>query len=193
MTEPQSPIATSPLTHEMDVRRLKSGGDHLMIQPKKNVLKALAEAHDLLEITQFEAKLVVRPWRKNGARLTGQFKANVVHPCSVTLKPVPQSIKAEFEANFAPLADAQRITPQRDVSDGATLYDIDDDGPDYFEGATIDVGAAIEEFFGLELDPFPRADDAALPNEVQLTPEVEAAEKPSPFAGLANWKPKADN
>lgn len=192
MVEPQTPMAISPLSHEMDVRRLKSAGDTIIIHPKKNVLKNLAKAHGLIEITQFEAKLLVRPWRKNGARLTGKFKANVVHACSVTLLPVPQSIEAEFEANFAPLADAGRIVPQRDVTDGATLYDLDDDGPDYFEGAIIDVGAALEEFFGLELDPYPRADGAALPEHVQLSPEVESIEKPSPFAGLVHWKPNGD-
>lgn len=193
MDEPQLPLSKSPISHEIDVRRLKSAGDTIIVHPKKNILKTLAAAHGLIEISHFEAKLLVRPWRKNGARLTGQFKASVSHACSVTLKPVEQSIEAEFEANFIPLADAHRIAAPRDVTDGAALYDVDDDGPDYFEGATIDIGATLEEFFGLELDPYPRADDAVLPDQVQLTPEIEAAEKPSPFAGLANWKPNSDN
>lgn len=188
-----SDLVDSPLSHIVDVRRIKQSGEIIKVRPKKNVLAALAEAQGLLEITQFEAKLTLRPWRKNGAKLIGAIKAGVIHPCSVTLKPVPQSITSEFEANFLPIS-ALKHPPRHkiDVEDGALLLDFEDNEPDYFEGATIDIGATLEEFFALELDPYPRADDAELPESVVLTEEQIIDEKPSPFAGLANWKEKSD-
>lgn len=188
-----SAIITSPLSQIVDVRRIKQAGETIRLQPKKNVLAALAKAQGLLEITHFNATLVLRPWRKNGAKLVGNVHADVIHACSVTLKPVPQTIIADFEARFAPMSDLTRA-PKRavDVEDGALLLDFDDDEPDYFEGATIDIGATLEEYFALELDPYPRADNAALPESVVLTEQDIIDEKPSPFAGLANWKQNAD-
>ena len=183
-----NPIEVSPLSHIKDVRRIKQAGETIKVQPKKPILIALAKAHGLIEITRFDAKLVLRPWRKNGAKLIGQFHADVIHPCSVTLKPVPQSITAEFETNFAPLsAHKQMSKPKIDIEDGALLLDFEDDEPDYFEGASIDIGATLEEFFALELTPYPRADDASLPHNVVLGLEDIEDDKPSPFAALANW------
>lgn len=182
---------TSPLSHIVDVRRIKQSGEITKVQPKKRVLADLAEAQGLLEVTHFDAKLVLRPWRKNGAKLSGTIKAEVVHACSMTLDPVQQSISAEFENNFAPIGDLKRAPkPKMDVEDGALLLDFDDNEPDYFEGATIDIGATLEEYFALELDPYPRADHAALPKAVVLTEDDIQEDKPSPFADLAKWKEK---
>lgn len=181
----------SPLSHEVDVRRIKQSGEMIKLQPKKHILAQLAEAQGLLEITRFNAQLVLRPWRKNGAKLTGSFSAEIIHACSVTLEPVHQSISAEFENKFAPIGDLNRAPkPKLDVEDGALLLDFEDDEPDYFEGATIDIGATLEEYFALELDPYPRSEHAKLPKAVVLEQAEIDDDKPSPFAGLANWKEK---
>ncbi len=46
---------------------------------------------------------------------------------------------------------------------GEIVIDVEgEDSPEVFEGDSIDVGALAEQFFGLDIDPYPRKQGAAL-------------------------------
>jgi len=127
---------------------------------------ALAARLGLLDLPAFLARWELRGQADDtvAARLT--LSAEVVQPCVVSLEPVPQTISATVALRFLP--------PGREPSDN------DPDTPDDIpcEHDVMDLGEAAVETLALLLDPYPRAEGAALPASVT---EAETG----PFGALA--------
>jgi hypothetical protein len=172
----------SPISFVVDTRRLPQKGFPLVIELNEAERVALAKAHELVSVDAFRAELLVRDWKKTGVTVTGNVEASITQECIVTLEPVHNAISESIEAVFVPEGSELARTP---MTDGEIFLQADGpDGPETFNGHSIDVGALAEEFFGLGIDPYPRKAGAALPTDSTGNDET------SPFAKLRDRLPK---
>lgn len=171
---------TSPVSFRINVHRLPQKGMPVAIEADATARAALAEAHDLLSVERFHAELMVRQWKNSGVRITGTLRADITQSCVVTLDPLPASIEENLGATLVP--EGSRLA-RNDIEGGEFVLDAEGpDLPETFSGDTIDVGALVEEFFTLAIDPYPRKPGSAV--EVSADSEP-AAEKTGPlFEGL---------
>ncbi|QKV18334.1 YceD family protein [Oricola thermophila] len=178
----------SPISRPVVVSVLPSGGFPVRIEATSEQRAALAEAHALVSVDEFTADLVVKRWRKDGVRIQGTASARIVQACIVSLDPVKSDINVEIDAVFVP--EGSRLA--RPLDDEGALI-VDPEGPDLpetFEGGVIDVGAVAEEFFELEIDPYPRAPGVELEEFVGAADDEGEDRSENPFARLAGLRDK---
>lgn len=147
--------ATSPVSFPVHVARLPGKGMPVRIEADAAQRKALAVVHDLLAVEHFRADLDIIGWRRDGVKVTGRVRADIVQSCVVTLEPVVGVIDEDISALFLP--EGSRLAVPKRNSEGEIILEPEgDDGPELFSGDTIDVGQLAEEFFAMGIDPYPR-------------------------------------
>lgn len=145
----------SPIAFAVSVARLPARGMDVRIEADEAQRAALATEHGLEAVDSLSAELVVAPWRREGAKVTGRLTAGIVQACVVTLEPITAVIDTEVEGLFVP-AGSKLARPRR-LDEGEWVIDVEGpDAPEPFEGDTIDVGQFVEEHFALAIDPYPR-------------------------------------
>lgn len=140
--------------------------------------RQIAEALDLVAIDRLSAEVSVKPWRREGVRVSGTVRAAVSQPCVVTLEPVPGTVEEAFTLRLDP-----------EASEAATV-DIDpdsEDPPERLESDVVDIGAIVLEHFVLGLDPYPRAEGVAFEGHIE-----DDEPETSPFAALKTLKDRAE-
>jgi hypothetical protein len=146
--------AASPIAFPVHVARLPKKGMPVTIDADAAQREALSRLHGLHDIERLHVELLVEPWRMDGVRVSGAIEATLQQICVVSGDPLPATIDARFEALY--VQEGSKLTRPR-IEGGEMI--VDPDGPDLpetFEGDTLDVGQVAEEFFALELDPYPR-------------------------------------
>lgn len=146
---------------------------------------ALAQRFDLVSLDRLEADLEVRR-AAGGAIATGSMLALVVQRCVVSSEPVSARIETALDLRFEPEAE-----PAAETELAAETMDILP-----LEDGTIDLGEAVAQSLALALDPWPRADEAALAaarRHLMTEAEAEAAHADlkafaSPFSALKDRK-----
>jgi uncharacterized metal-binding protein YceD (DUF177 family) len=169
----------------VDVERLGEAEELHEIEATADERAALAERFGLVALESLTASLRLRRARGGAVRVTGQFSADVVQTCVVTLEPVPSHIEETFRLLYVPEeALAQRkevLTPHEE-----------EEMPEPLVGNAIDLGEAVAQQLGVALNPYPRAPGASL--EASNGPEREGtapgAAATGPFAALAGLKKK---
>lgn len=155
------PDEDSPLTYPVNIARLPARGMPVRIVADEAQRSELATVHDLLSVDRLEAELVVTTWKSRGIRVTGNVRAAVNQSCIVTLEPVASRIDEQVTAVFAP-EGSRLLRPDMDDGGEILLDPEGPDGPEPFVGNEIDVGALVEEFFALGIDPYPRKAGATM-------------------------------
>lgn len=151
----------SPVSFAVSVARLPQKGVSVTIEADAVQRAALAREHGLSAVSGWQAKLEVKPWKRNGVNVAGRVKADIVQSCVVTLEPLEVHIDEPVEGLFLP----ENSKLGREGFDHAGEIVLDADGPDSpetFAGDTVDVGALAEQFFALAIDPYPRKPGVAL-------------------------------
>jgi len=132
----------------------------------------LAERFELMSLDLLSARLTVKPYAglaggEGGVRVEGRLTADVVQACVVTLEPVHAHIDAPFSRTYSPDApdplDPDVLEDEPEGEEGGMFIGEGSDPPEPLIGGGIDLGEAVAEQLALELDPFPRAEGAALP------------------------------
>lgn len=135
---------------------------------------ALAKRFDLIELARLDATLSARAVA-GGVHVTGRFRAVGVQPCGLSGAPVAfdldEPVDLRFTAVVAVAADEVELTD----TDLDTLP---------MDGDSIDLGEAVAQSLGLALDPYPRAEGAALPAAVVPEDQVVPLKRPNPFGVL---------
>jgi uncharacterized metal-binding protein YceD (DUF177 family) len=154
--------------------RLAAERRQLVLEATAEERAALATRFGILGIDALRAELDLAPGQGGVTRVRGRILARVEQACVATLEPVSQAVDAAVEL---------RILPE-----GTPPSDDDPDSPDDIEseGDTVDLGEAVAEQLALALDPYPRAEGAAV--ELPDDPLEDAPAKPNPFAALAKLK-----
>ena len=119
----------------------------------------------------------VDPLAPGKYRVCGAVEAQVEQTCGVTLEPIVQVINEAFDVEF-------RAGARRDSELEPDFDALGDDDPEPIEQGEIRIGRFICEIVASAIDPFPRADDAALDHAEAANTQPEA----NPFAVLAQLK-----
>lgn len=113
--------------------------------------QALAQRFDLLALDRLEAEVQLHRLSGEIVQVRGEFSAEVVQACVVSLEPVQGSIREAFTVLYGP------AEPEDDV-----LIDLETELVEPFDGTAIDIGEAVAQHLALALDPYPRAAGASL-------------------------------
>lgn len=188
----ESDARQSRISKPVDVRRLSARGQTIKLNANEEQRSWLAKDQGLVSVEAFATEAIVKPWKSDGAAITGRVKASFTQACVVTLEPVAAEIEEKFELYFLP---EQMVSKVPDGGDIEFLFDPDaPEEPESFDGRTIDVGAVIIEQFSLAIDPYPRKPGSEVPDEFGAKNDAETAEKQrSPFAALAALKTNDNN
>ena len=162
--------------------------------------KDLARRMGVISVDRLEADLrVQRTENKFLIHVTGTFKGQVTRECAVTAEPIQSEVEGEVEGWFAESEKAISLakirhekTSQMVNSEVPILSDKDD--PDMIEDGMFDLGELVVQHAILEVDPYPRSDNAEHPDV--LTEEEAAQQKKNinnPFAALKDWKERQEN
>jgi uncharacterized metal-binding protein YceD (DUF177 family) len=162
--------------HQLRLDQIRDG-ERLDLVADETERRAIAQRLGLESLSCFEAHAVLS--RKGEiVRAQGRLAASLEQSCVVTSEPVAAHVDEPFELIFMP--EPQSGGPEEEIELGETDCDVV-----FYDGALIDLGAAVADTLSLSLDPYPRSAgaDAALKEAGVLT-EAEA----SPFAALAKLK-----
>lgn len=139
--------------------------------------EALAARFSLPSIEALEARLLItRPNNAGPIRLDARLKADITQSCVVTLEPVVSQIACDFSCTFTADSD-EAESPVLDIDPEEA------DPPEILTNGEFDAGELVAEYFGLEIDPFPRAQNADFEDLVK-SGKVNQDTKANPFSVL---------
>lgn len=169
-----------------NVDKLGSLPSNVRINTDAAMRQALAQYFEILAVEECHALLAVRRWRKHGALVEGVVTARVIQECVVTLEPVPVHIHEEIRGRFLP---ASMLHSDEHGADEVIIDPMADDPPEPFEGGVIDLGALVLEYLALGIDPYPRAEGAAVPEKFSAEDTIPEV-RHNPFQVLARLRDK---
>lgn len=143
-------------------------------------LADLAGEIGILAVESLQASYRLDPLPGGRFRLVGRIAARVSQACVVTLDPVITDIEEAVEVEFWPGAEI----PVPDAAE-QTILDAPEHEP--IEAQRLAVGRVVAQTLAASLPAFPRSPDAEL-EQSQAGPADGGSA--SPFAALADWKPK---
>ncbi|HEY0836761.1 MAG TPA: DUF177 domain-containing protein [Azospirillum sp.] len=154
--------------------------------------RRLAERFELEAIDGLKARVRLRRVRGGQmVRVAGEFDADVVQTCVVTLESVRNHVHDTFEALFAP----ESLIPDSDDDLEIDPASLDEVVPEPMENNRIDIGELVAQHLSLALDPYPRCPGVELPAEYTAVEEDEEdeapapePERPNPFSVLSQLK-----
>ena len=167
----------------------KNGGVHeLSATPKE--CEALAKRFDCESIRNLNASVRIKPKTDRMTfHVTGKVTAEITQTCIISDKPIQTNLHEQFEAWYR---DVSRVTPFRQK----TMPDMDEneeheirpeeEDPETIRNGVLDMGEVVAQFFGLAIDPYPKAEDVGDKDYIETKP----SDKPNPFAKLASLKTK---
>jgi hypothetical protein len=126
----------------LDVGRVSAGGSTEKITASADECVRLAKRLDLPAIHELKAKLLAKPWRGGGLKLTGELTADVEQISVISLETFRQEVTFPIERYF--------LSGQPKSEDGAA------EEIDAIVAGHVDLGEVVAETLALELDPYPR-------------------------------------
>ena len=170
---------TDRFAHQIRIDQI-ADGTRLDLSADERERKAIAARLGLPSLARLEAHAVLTR-TNDSVRAEGRLSAALEQHCVITGDPVAAHIDEPFAVQFI---REQGAGPHDEIELGE-----EDCDTIFYEGGTIDLGAAIADTLALSLDPYPRSAsaDAALKESGILT-EQQAG----PFAALAQLKKGSD-
>jgi hypothetical protein len=158
---------TLEFSRPFEIARLPNSGSHEKLEATAEERGELAKRMQVPAVHALYGKLLVKPWRGGGVKVTGDMSADIEHVSVISLEAFTQRYDIPVERYFSP---ASHATPEED-----------DDMIDVIEGGSLDLGELLAETLALELDQYPRK-----PGETFASGEEPQPEKaPNPFSSLA--------
>ena len=174
-------MSSAPFTHSLRVSQLNPRRPNPVdLSPDDEARARIAAALDLTAPPEVRLTGTITAAPNDAWLLEGRLTARVQQACVVTLAPVRTAIDEPVRRVYSPWAS----TPEGDE------VEMPDDEIEPL-GPTIDAGAVLVE--ALALPPYPRCDDAELP-DAALDPDGDGDEGARrPFQGLADLLQRKDN
>jgi len=164
---------SEPLHWTHHVRDLPAGG--LSAERAVTTEERARLAAELAVLSVEAARLTYRLTPRAGGRiaLSGRLSAALTQACVVSLDPVPGTLEVDLDVVFVPDA----TTPATELE--GTSDDLEQPDEEPIENGVLDIGRIVTEELISGLDPYPRAEGAALER-------ADAGDKApeSPFAAL---------
>ncbi|WP_412057888.1 YceD family protein [Bartonella sp. DGB2] len=150
------------LHYPVPVQTLPTKGRLFHINLKDDERQTLAARYDLCAVHHFNADIKLLPWKGSGVRVTGRLSVVFVQNCVISLEEIESQLDELFEALYVPADSKLANTPAPDAK-GVLLFEAHGpEIPEIFHGSTINLGSIIEEFFSLNINPYPRKESAFL-------------------------------
>ena len=157
-------------------------GERIELAADEGERAAIAERLGLVALERFEAHAVLS---RDGDRIEahGRVQAALQQSCVATGEPVQEHVDEPFDIVFVP--EPQAAGGDEEIELSGEECDVV-----FYEGAAIDLGAAVADSLALAIDPYPRSAEAeASLKEAGVLTEEQA----SPFAALAKLKSGGDD
>ena len=172
-----------------------ANGKALEIAPDDKSRKALARRLDILELQDLKAKVSLKRETGHIVHVKGQFEAKIKQACVITLEPVENEIRDEFEAWYADESQAVSFRrAQHEAQGKKELADVpmldESEDPEPMVNGAIDVGDLVTQYLSLAIPPYPTKEGYSYSVEVEEPKEVKNNLKLNPFAALKDWRPK---
>ena len=167
---------TDSFAHRLRLDRVRDG-ERLDLNADEAERGAIARRLGLVGLDRLEAHVGIS---RNGAiiRAEGRLVARVDQSCVVTGDPVTSHVDQRVDLVFMP--EPEEKAPDEEIELGPEDCDVV-----FYDGGSIDLGAAIADTLALSLNPYPRSAGAeAALKEAGVLSEEQA----SPFAVLAALK-----
>ncbi|MBV8908582.1 MAG: DUF177 domain-containing protein [Sphingomonas sp.] len=162
--------------HQLRLDQIRDG-ERLDLVADEDERRAVARRFGLSSLHRLEAHVCIE---RTGeiVRARGRLVAALDQSCVVTGEPVAAHVDEPFALLFTP--EPAAVAPEEEIELGESDCDVV-----FYDGAQIDLGAAIADTLALSLDPYPRSAgaDAALKEA-----GVMSEEQSSPFAVLAKLR-----
>ena len=174
-----------PLTHSIPVTAISPKGRDIAISASASECLDIAAECGLERVGRLEATFHISKGAGPLLAVQGHISADIVQTCGVSLESVPAVVEAEIALTYTLDAIKSRVEVDVDL--------IDEDPPEPVLDGQIDVGALAIEHLVLNLNPYPRAPEAAFDAQKWHETENSSDESASvnPFAALSKLKPKS--
>ena len=165
----------------LPVQEVERSGRSYRLDASQSDLASLAERFNLIEFKSLTADIQVKDrGAEQGIFVTGTLDAAFTQRCIVSLEPVEEQLSTPFELMLVDEATADRM-------DAEEVY-LDDNAPEYdaLEGDMIPLGEIVAQTVSINMNPYPRAEDAEISvgNKKNISVNEEELKKPNPFAVL---------
>jgi hypothetical protein len=147
--------AAAEFSRLLTVAAIRPGGESLSLEATEGERAALARRLGVEGVRSLTARLAVAPKAKGAVEVRGRVRASLDRTCVVSLEPLVEEIDAPFAILFRPEGSEE---PELAID-----ADAEDEEP--YRGGVIDLGEAVSQTLALALDPWPRAEGAALPEK----------------------------
>ena len=169
----------------LPVQEVERDGRSYHLEASEADCKALVERFDLVDFKKLTADVTVQDrGTEEGIFVSGKLKAAYTQRCIVSLEPVEESLETEFSLMLVDAETADRM-------DADEVY-LDDNAPEYdaLDGDMIPLGEVVVQTVSINMNPYPRAEDAKLSvgNKKDISVNEAELEKPNPFAVLAEMR-----
>jgi len=182
---------TSAISCIVEVHEVPEGGLQVAVRATEAERAALAKSAGLIAVESLEADLDIAKQGEAKFAVSGTMRARITQTCVVSLDPFESEVEAEVAADY--VVKAARSVPRRGRAapvaepeeDVAQSFAAQLDAPDLIVDGRIDLGALVEEFLVLSLDPYPRKPGVRF----EGAEFSDSEDKPdSPFAALRQLK-----
>lgn len=143
---------------------------------------ALAERLGLLTVSSFSGVISIAKKKGDLIVMDGECSVTYQQECAVTLKPLDRETSFTFTTFFT----ENEVEYEQD-EDMAYIQPSDDDKrPEQIIDGKIDIADTAVQYFSLEIDPYPKSEEADFDDSVEKAGLKN--EKENPFAVLAALK-----
>lgn len=167
--------------HRLLLERI-GDGDRVDLTADEAERAAIRDRLGLRSLKQLEAHATLAR-EGNKVRASGRIRASLEQSCIATGDPVAEHVDEPFEVIF--VSEPSEGRPDEEIELAGEDCDVV-----FFDGSSIDLGAAVADTLALAMDPYPRSAgaDAALKDA-----GVMNEEQASPFAVLAKLRKDNDD
>lgn len=185
-TNAEPPRRSGDLSYVLPVEDILDAGLRISLAANDAQRAAIARKDGLVALESLEADLDAKKQGGGGVNVSGSLRARVVQTCVVSLVDFETEICADIDVDFAQAPDVAKAlgaaTRESDV--GREAFEARDP-PDPIIDGRINLGALVEEFLILNLDPYPRKLGASFGEKGFFGDPLE---RESPFAALTKLK-----
>ena len=180
---------TPEFSRIVKTEEMVSGKEKLVVEANEKERAALAERFELVSINSLRAELEVKTASNGEVTVRGPMSAEIVQNCVATLEPVPETVEDTVEVLFSPHVSEDDMPSNPDDLENLSEEELMAllEQPEPLVDGKIDLGEVVAQFLAVAMDPYPRKDDAELPESIQSEEEADE-DKPNPFAQLAGLK-----
>lgn len=175
----------SDLSLSLAVSEIDRDAKSFTLTATESQLADLTERFGLVELNTLNASVSVSSkGAEEGILLKGEVKADLVQRCITTLVDVPETVDTPFELLLVDPETADRMDADESF--------LDAEQPEYdaLEGDIVEVGEIVAQTVAISMNPYPRAEGAALTsgNKQGISVNEPELEKKNPFAALGKLK-----